>query len=255
MPIQPEVKTYIVNEDETLANFPQTTRKTPIFQPSVVPPGHLFYGTSRFDQDDQSQEIGEGGAIIFNTSTPDDVVVIEGRFHDYVYILGGRICAWASSVNDEVSLDTVFPASAPASTPGVGNASLHPELGFFYPAENGDFTVDGSTLEVGTINQNLCPVPAAEDNTGFWNWDPTQNPSITPAPNQDGAYHLFAVEIVAVRQANKYPVKDGEVTPAAGIQGKKVLPHWLWRFTLKKGPEATPTQCRILLYTARVKTR
>lgn len=249
------------NEDGSVANFPQTTRKTPIFQPSIVPPGYLFYGTGAFDKFDpvNGDEIGEGARILFKTSTPNDTVVVEGRFMHHVYILGGQIKAWSSDVDDEVSLEVVFPASTPAANgTGTGNAQLT-QYGFFVPAAgDGSHDVDGSTLEAGEVNKDLCPVPAydADGNpTGYWNWDETQDPSITPAPNGDGGYHLFAVELSVLRQANKYAVADLEVTPASGIQGKKVLPHWIWRFTMQKGPSSNETSARILLYTARAKTK
>ncbi|MDX1643436.1 MAG: hypothetical protein R3244_03655 [Thermoanaerobaculia bacterium] len=254
MPIVPEHFTRLLNEDDTQANFPQTTRKTPIFQPSIVPPGYLFYGTSAFDKFDPA-EIGNGVKVLFKTSTPNDVVTVEGRFLEHVYILGGQIKAWASECEDEVSLEVVFPASSPSANPGgTGNADLAGNL-FVPAAGDGAYDVDGSTLEAGEVNLNLCPIPASPEGTGFWNWDPEQDPSITPAPSQDGNYHLMDVEVSALRQANKYPVADLEVTPASGIQGKKVLPHWVWRFTMTKGPSGNETAARILLYTARAKTK
>lgn len=243
----------IQNEDASLANFPKTSRNTPIFQPSIIAPGDLFYGTGALDREDD-EEIGEGTLLSFKAETPGDVVVVEGRFSNYVRILGGVMRCWSSTMDDTLSLEIVFPASAPAMTPGLGNASIMG--GVFVPVSSGGtHTVDGSTKEVGDINLNLCPVPT-DPGTGFWNWDPDQNPSITPAPEKDGNYHLIPAEISALRQANKYPVADLDVTPAAGIQGKKVLPHWVWRFTMTKGPEeGVPTKARILLYTSRKTTK
>lgn len=251
----------------TDVSFPATSRNTPIFQPSIIAPGDLFYGTGAFDEVTGALKIGEGGRIKFDVSEVDSTTVVEGRFYHYVRILGGELRAWSSTVDDELSLDIVFPASAPASTPGVGNADLNTSgpSPVFVPnvSGDGDYTVDGSTLEVGHINQDLCPVPAVikgpdgkDVGIGFWNWDPEQYPSITPAPAMDGNYNLIPEELCLLRQANKYPVADLEVTPAAGIQGKKVLPHWIWRFILSKGPKVgIPTQCRVLLYTSRVTTR
>jgi len=246
----------IKNEDGSIVHHPMTTKKTPIFQPSIIVPGDLFYGTGAFDEVTGSKKIGDGDLIKFDTSTPDDVVVVVGRFHHYVRIIGGTIRVWSSTVDDELSLEIVFPASAPASTPGTGNAVL--ASGVFIPigTGDGDYTVDGSTLEAGHINQDLCPVPASVEGTGFWNWDPGANPSITPAPYMDGNYHLIPAEISALRQANRYPVANMDVTPAAGIQSKKVLPHWFWRFTLKKGPKTgVATEFRVLLYTSRITTK
>ena len=245
----------IKNEDGSIVNHPMTTRKTPIFQPSIIAPGDLFYGAGAFDEVTGDKKIGDGPRIKFNTSTPNDVVVVEGRFYHYVRVLGGVIRSWSSTVDDELSLEIIFPASAPASTPGTGNAVI--SNGVFVPIQTGDgsHTVDGTTLEVGHINQGLCPVPASVEGTGFWNWDPDASPSITPSYDMTGNYHLIPAEISVLRQANKYPIADMDVTPAAGIQGKKVLPHWVWRFTLKKGPDTGDTKFRVLLYTSRVTTK
>lgn len=244
----------VVNEDATIANFPQTTRKTPIFQPSIVPPGYLFYGTTHFDDID-SEEIGEGDHIEATSSILDDTIVVQGRFLEHVYILGGLISVWESSSKDWVSLDIVFPASTPAETPGTGNAII--AGGVFVPIQTGDgtHTVDGATLEGGEINQDLCPVPSSPEGTGFWNWDPEASPSITPSYDQTGNYHLIPAELTLIRQANKYPLKNHDVTPASGIQGKKVLPHWIWKFTFKRPNAAGTLSANITLYTARKRTR
>ena len=243
----------IQNEDASLANFPKTSRNTPIFQPSVIAPGDLFYGTGALDSE-SAMGIGEGQLLAFHATAPNQVVVVEGRFAQYVRILGGVIRCWSSTMEDQLSMEIIFPSSTPPETPGTGNAVL--AGGVFVPvASGGTHTVDGSIMEVGDINQDLCPVPTTPG-TGFWNWDPDQTPSITPAPTRDGNYHLIPAELSVLRQANKYPVADLDVTPAAGIQGKKVLPHWIWRFTLTKGPEeGVETKCRVLLYTSRKTTK
>jgi len=103
---------------------------------------------------------------------------------------------------------------------------------FVPAADNGFWNVDGSALTVGEINENLVPVPnPGTPQAGFWNWDPDVDPSITPAPSQDGSYDLYDIDIPLVRQANRISVlmhEKGCCPP--NIRGKKLLPHWIFRF-------------------------
>lgn len=228
----------ITNDDGTHVSFPATAKKTPIFQPSIVPPGYYLYVTSAFD-DIASGKHGKGDLFAVEevgiTADPVDgpFEKVEGRFLEHVYILGGSIGDRnTAGYKDWIQMTAFAPASAPTSTPGTGNADkVATGLGFniIVPAVNGDWTVDGTTLEAGEINQDLCPVPNATQ-TGYWNWDPTASPSITSAAG-DGDYDLFDAQLPLVRQANRilFWSTSGDITPSS-LKGKKLLPHWLLRF-------------------------
>jgi hypothetical protein len=232
----------IVNDDGSYANFPATAKKTPIFQPSIVPPGYSLYITSAFD-DITNAKRGKGNLFAIEevgiTADPVDgpFEKVEGRFLEHVYILGGSIGDRnTAGFKDWIQMTAFAPASAPTSTPGTGNADkVATGLGFniIVPNANdtGDWTVDGTTLEAGEINQDLAPVPNATQ-TGYWNWDPTQTPSVTPAAG-DGDYDLFDAQLPLVRQANRilFWSTSGDITPSS-LKGKKLLPHWLLRFEI-----------------------
>jgi hypothetical protein len=233
---------------------PMTAKGTPIVQPNVVPAGYYFYGSGAYD-DIAGGTRGDGNQLAKEVTGPDVTQTFEGRFLEHVYIIGGYLAAEGAGFEDHISLTMFAPASAPTSTPGTGNANkVATGLGFniIVPAVNGDWTVDGSTLEAGEINQSLCPVPNTTG-TGYWNWDPTASPSITPASG-DGAYDLFDVELPLARQANRYPlIAQGHVTPEAAVKGKKVLPHWIWRFSVYR-KETGSVKVAVRLDTARLKT-
>jgi len=252
----------IKNDDGTAVYFPQTDGKTPIFQPSVIPAGTYFYGTGAFDNP-TTGKIGEGDQLAMKTDgTANNEEVLEGRFITWVYIVGGRLVVFDGNYDDWLSLAIVSPASVPEDRTGTsdGNAnkvSVGPFNIILPAAGDGDWNVDGSALEVGEINQSLSPVPAftaAGDPNGWWNWDPTASPSLTPNLTGTGAYNLFDAEIILGRQANRYPLSNGDVTPAASIKAKKILPHWLWRFTLKRGASLGAAKVAIRLDTSRLKT-
>lgn len=167
----------------------------------------------------------------------------EGRFLEHVYVHGGIVAdATNADVYDWIEMEVCFPASVPASQVGTGNCSKVPTgLGFNIlipaPLNDGDWQVDGTTLEIGEINLNLCPVPNSSG-AGYWNWDPDVTPSLTPVAdvgNPDGVYDLFDADLGAqVRQANRLPLRaGGPVTPQA-LKGKKLLPHWLLRFRISR---------------------
>ncbi len=134
----------------------------------------------------------------------------------------------------------------------------------FVPVSEGTGThrVDGNVFEAGQSNTGLVPVPAPENSegegTGFWDWDPTLAPEATIVPNveQKGRYNLFDQTLPLARQANRYPVMPTyqHVTPEAAVKAKKILPHWLWSFTLVRGSSAGVTKIAIRLDTARTKT-
>jgi len=265
MPVQYSPKPIIIqNEDESIASFPMTdgeNGKTPIFQPSIIPPGYYFYGTGAFD-DITNNKIGEGVQLALKTDgTAADEVEVDGRFLTHVYVVGGDLAVFAGEYDDYCSLTMVSPASAPvANGGGTGNAnkvSVGPFNIIVPAAGDGAWDVDGSDMEQGEINQSLSPVPAFDANSapnGWWNWDPTATPSITPNFGNTGAYNLFDAELKLGRQANRYPLTSGNVTPAASIKAKKILPHWIWRFTLKRGAVAGTAKIAIRLDLARLTT-
>jgi len=251
------------NEDGTLASFPMTDGKTPIFQPSVIPAGYYFYGTGHMD-DISGGIIGEGEQLAFMTAgAAGDEVEITGRFLHHVYIIGGDLAIFSAEYDDWISMTMRAPASSPEDKTGThdGNANKV-SVGPFNvivpaPGDDGDWNVDGATLEAGEINQGLCPVPAFDASglpNGWWNWDPTESPSLTPNLTNEGAYNLFDAVITLGRQANRYPLTNGSVTPTAAIKGKKILPHWEWVFLAKRGATAGSLKMAARLDTARLKT-
>lgn len=251
--------------DVTVLNqqvFPTTSGNTPIFQPNIVPPGYYFYGTGAFD-DITNGVVGTGAQLAWQSTGADHTEELRGRFLHHVYILGGHLQAVDATYEDWISLLMEAPASTPEDRTATHNGNANKVatgLGFniIVPAAgNGDWNVDGATLQKGEINLNLCPVPAGGDDaaqTGWWDWNPLVSPSITPNLNHTGAYNLFDATLPLVRQANRYPcIIPGDVTPAASIKGKKVLPHWTWVFKLYRKGTGT-VSLAIRLDTARVKT-
>lgn len=261
----PAEQVRIQNPDKTTANFPSTAKGTPIFQPNVVPAGYYFWGSGCFDDFEAvlpASGRGTGELLAWEVEGPDKTVAFSGRFFEHVYILGGVIACSNAKYNDWVTLTMVSPASTPEVRPGNdGNADkvLTP-FGFSIiipnPLGTGAWNVDGTTLECGEVNSGLSPVPSPTG-TGMWNWDPTQTPSLTPVDNPlapNGSFDLYDDEIALAQQANRYSLLyPGNVTPEAAVKGKKVLPHWLWRFTIhREDPGAV--QVSVRLDTARLKT-
>jgi hypothetical protein len=251
----------IKNDDGTSANFPQTAGGTPIVQPNVVPPGYYFYGSGAFD-DITGKKRGIGEQIVIEVEGPNAEDTIEGQFFDHVYILGGFLEALNPGIRDWCSLTMIAPASAPEDRTGTNDGNANKiNLGPFSiiipaPGGDGDWNVDGSTFDAGELNKGLVPVPNGAG-IGYWHWDPTQNPSIYPVANPaspDGAFDLYDGQIELARQANRYPVTaPGNVTPAAAVKGKKVLPHWKWKFEVHR-EEAGTVQVAVRLDTARAST-
>ena len=247
---------------------PTTADGVPIKLSNHIPRAHYFWGTGAFDDFQPTPPAsgrGSGELISWQTNgDAGDVATKEGRFFEHVYILGGTISSKNGDFGDHVSLDVIAPASAPEARPGNdGNASKvelysGAPVSLFVPtqAADGAWEVDGAAMEAGQVNANLVPVPArdADDNpVGWWDWDPDQTPSITPNYDQQGGYNLFDQELKLARQANCYPVMapHQSVTPEAAVKGKKILPHWLWRFTLVRGDEPGAVKVAIRLDTAR----
>lgn len=248
----------ILNDAGDAVNWPMTTAKTPIYQPNIVPPGYLIYCTGAFD-DISGGKRGEGNQLALKKTSAGEAEVT-GRFLEHVYILGGGFGFDAGNYDDWVSLEVSSPASAPASTPGIGNAnktSVGP-FNIIIPVttNDGSHTVDGSTMEAGEINQSLSPVPNATV-TGYWNWDPDALPSITPVAdpaNPDGDYDLFDGVVLLARQANRVPLMvGGQIVPPT-VKGKKILPHWIWKFVLHRENAAGDATAGIMLTVARKST-
>jgi hypothetical protein len=243
--------------------FPTTESDTPIFQPSIIPPGYYFYGTGAFDKLTVPVAVGTGPQLVLAATGPGVTTTLTGRFLHHVYVLGGHFRHVGGGYEDWLTLLMQGPASTPEDRTAThdGNANKVPTgAGFniIVPAAgNGDWNVDGSTKEAGEINLGLCPVPSyAEGGTpaGYWDWDPTVNPSIFPSAPGLGHFNLFDATLPLARQANRYPViVEGAVTPEASIKGKKILPHWQWVFSLYRAQAGT-VEVAIRLDTARAKT-
>ncbi len=259
MPVIPEANTTILDDDAKGVHWPATSQRTPVFQPSVVPPGYLYYVTGAFD--DIAGSSRGNGPQIGMSRTGAGSVVVEGRMLEHCYILGGEIGQKGGQFDDHISMEVYAPASAPTSTAGVGNTDkVATGSGFNIlvpvPGGDGDWTVDGSTMEAGEINQDLCPVRNATV-SGYWHWDPDASPSITPVAdpgNPDGEYDLFDAELPIVRQANRLPLlASGEVTPDT-LKGKKILPHWTYKFTMTVVTNSGAVEAVGVLRMARKKT-
>jgi hypothetical protein len=267
-PSTPELLVGIRNTDGSKANFPSTDAGTPIFQSNVVPPGYYFYGTGAFD-DVAGNSRGAGPQIELAVSADEHIdpagktATLVGRFLEHVYILGGHFAALGADLGDWISSEIVAPASTPEDRTGSldGNAVKVPTGAGFnvvVPTEpgTGSWNVDGAALEAGEINAGLVPVPSPTQ-TGFWNWDPGSTPSLSPVSNPaapDGAYNLFDAALPLARQANRYScLTEGDVTPQGAVKGKKILPHWLWRFTIHRHAPGT-LKVAVRLDMARVQT-
>lgn len=139
-----------------------------------------------------------------------------GAFQDDEVVTGQTSGATAD-VNGAISANMIVPASG-----------------------DGFWNVDGSTLTKGEINSGLAPVPNKTDpQNGYWNWDPDEDPSITPAAG-DGAYDLYDIAIPLVRQANRIGclLHEKDCCPDE-LKGKKLLPHWKIKFTVNRGAAGT----------------
>jgi hypothetical protein len=241
-------KTNLVNEDGTSVNFPSVDG-TPIVNPDKVPQGHILYVTGAFDDIDGG--VRGAGALFQVSRTDQGEASVEGRFLEYVYAVGGGLGSDGAAAGDWASYECYAPASAPEDRTGThdGNANKVPTgLGFNIvvpaPLNDGDWNVDGATLEAGQINDGLVPVPN-QSGTGFWNWDPNASPSITPVANPgapDGAYDLYDVPIPLTRQANRIPLLgvQGDVVPDA-VRPKMLLPHWKVKITVHRETTGTVT--------------
>jgi hypothetical protein len=245
MPATPNMNVQVLDSDGAPVSVSQTDKGTPIFQPSIIPPGYFFYGTGAFDDvDNGTRGNGPQIALSVDSLVGEKEETITGQFLEHVYILGGYVGSVSPGFQDWVSLHVNAPASSPEDRTGTndGNANKVAVGSGVHiivpaPADDGDWNVDGAALLAGEINEDLVPVPNASGQ-GYWNWDPEQSPSITPVANPaqpDGTYDLYDFPIVLARQANRYPcIHAGDVTPAASIKGKKILPHWQWVFTVHR---------------------
>jgi hypothetical protein len=232
----------VTSPDGEQVNWPMTSAGTPLYNPNILPPGYLLYIAGSFDDLDDAKR-GEGdqmGVEKDGTGT----AYVEGQFFEHVYALGGALCELNGGFGDWATMEVQAPASSPEDRTSThdGNANkvnIGTGMNIIVPAPlgDGDWNVDGSTLLVGEINEDLVPVPNATGE-GYWNWDPTVSPSITPVTNPaepDGAYDLYDFAMPLVRQASRVPLMNnkGECCPPT-IKGKKMLPHWKLRFTINR---------------------
>lgn len=241
-PIHPAAKTEILNEDGVIVNWPMTESKTPISLPNNIPPGYLAYITGAFDNP-TTGTLGNGDQMVVE-QTDEGEATLTGRFIEHFYVINGSYHDDNADIRDWVSMHLYADASSPTAAPGGdGNAdkvSVGPSMNIIIPnaTDEGDWDVDGKTLEAGEINKDLVPLPAydADGNpNGYWDWDPTAETSITPAAG-DGGYNLydFPAGIIG-RQANRLPLKGGcENCVPPNVKGKKILPHWTIVFTLHR---------------------
>jgi|GEM_PF-2366486 len=247
------IQAGIVNPDNEVVNWPMTSgdgvesRKMPLMNPNILPAGYLFYATGAFD-DIAGGKRGEGTALQV-TKTDAGVAMVEGRFFEHCYIHGGDFGVLGEDLGDWLSMMAYAAASAPEDRTAThdGNANkVATGLGFNIvvpaPLGDGDWNVDGSTKEAGEINLNLVPVPNANE-SGYWDWDPDANPSITPVSNPaspDGAYDLYDAAFPLVRQANRISclLHEKSCCPES-LKGKKILPHWTIRFTVNRASAGT----------------
>jgi len=233
------------NDDGEDIHIPMTTGRMPLFNPDIIPAGYLLYITGAFD-DVSGEKRGEGAQMELEVTYDAGPTqgTLQGQFFEHQYVVGGEFGCHDEELGDWASMMAYAPASAPTSTPGTGNANkVDTGLGFNIivpaPGDDGDWTVDGSTLWKGEINLNLVPVPNGNDpQTGYWNWDPTVDPSITPVANPgapDGAFDLYDVQMPLVRQANRVSMLLHEKACCpANVRGKKFLPHWVMQFTVNR---------------------
>lgn len=238
-PTPPVDTVNILNEDKTVWHQAISSAKTPITIPNIVPPGYIAYITGAFD-DIETPARGSGDQMVVEQDGSGEET-LSGRFLEHFYVLNGSYHEDGNAdIRDWVSMHLYAEASTPTSTPGAGNAAKvsYGPGNVIIPAEDGDWTVDGETLEAGEINENLVPLPAydADGNpNGNWDWDPTASPSITPALGV-GHYNLldFAAGIIG-RQANRLPLKGScESCVPEVVKGKKILPHWTIVFTIHR---------------------
>lgn len=194
-------------------------------------------------------------------------VEVRGGFMEHVYVVGGLIADHVNAdLRDWIEMEVWFPASSPEDKTAThdGNANkVATPYGFNIivpaPLGDGDWNVDGETLEVGEINLDLVPVPNTSDpQAGMWNWDPDVSPSITPVANPaapDGSYDLFDVGMGAqVRQANRVPLRfKGPITPDT-LKGKKLLPHWELVFRIARTESAGVVEGAAVMQLNRRKT-
>jgi hypothetical protein len=251
-------KVLMVGEDGTIIPHPATESGTPISVVNIIPPGYYYYATGAFD-DIATPAKGAGAQIAISRDGAGNTQ-LSGRFLEHVYVIQGGFACINAEHDDWVQLDLKSPASAPTSTPGTGNADKIPLGGganIITPATNGDWTVDGSTLEAGEINQDLSPVPAYDSDgnpNGWWDWDPTQTPSLITNLTQTGHFNLFDFPIPLARQANRLPaLLSGAFTPPT-MKGKKILPHWEWHFCLTRGSQAGTVKAACFIGLARKST-
>lgn len=248
MPVTPKTQVNLINSDGTSVDFP-LAEGTPIFNPDKIPQGYILYVTGAFD--DIDAETRGSGALFQVSKTDVGSASIEGRFLEQVYVVGGGVGSDGAGAGDWASYESYAPASSPEDKTGThdGNANKVPTgLGFNIivpaPGNNGDWNVDGSTLEGGQINQGLVPVPNTSG-AGYWNWDPTADPSITPVANPgapDGSYDLYDAALPLARQANRIPLLGihGDVSPDA-VRPRLMLPHWKVKITVYRATSGTVT--------------
>jgi len=162
--------------------------------------------------------------------------VVSGGNNSYVgqvaSIKGTRMVV--AGVNGDYEVDETLTGATSGAT---GDVRRVQSLNMLTPAplNDGDWTYDGSKLEVGEINKDLTPVPNPSK-AGYFNWDPAASPSITLVDNPaapDGSYDLYDQDVNLSQQANRIGLMgiDGRVSPDT-IRARSLLPHWKVKVTV-----------------------
>jgi hypothetical protein len=170
---------------EELKTNPKTPDGKLIQRASAYTIGTRLYPTSRGD--DRSLGRGKGPRLEFERSIAGESDWLEIYFNDGIELGGGEITYKDAAYGDWICMRLYAPASQPvATTPGTGNCVISDHV--IVPYATGTHDIDLVTID------KAVPLPA-ENNDGFWNWECpcTGGGEITPAPSQDGGYHLLDI--------------------------------------------------------------
>ena len=230
---------------------PETSDRTPIFQPAVFRGDVIPYYTGTAD-DAVGGTRGDGAAFKLQRAAAGDSD-LQWQFVDALYIYSGKARIWNGADGDHVSFELVAPATDVVANTDAGNCDLVALGGGankIVDAPGSDGSHDVNVTEA--LNANLdakssgaptkvtkaVPVPALNADglpIGDWDWD-QETGAITPNTGA-GAWYLFDFEKVLIRWVNRLQVFN----PAGGmveevlevpVKSKKILPHWKFKASL-----------------------